>query len=109
MDKTTLMRQIGANLQKYRIDKQLTQENLAGMVDKNTTTITRLESGQRMMSLVSLVEMSQALDVSCDALIFGTCSQANIQNIIRLLENETVDTLERVELIIRTCLEEFHK
>ena len=58
MDKTALMRQIGANLQKIRLDKQLSQENLATMVDRDNSTITRLETGKRMMSLVSLVEMA---------------------------------------------------
>lgn len=109
MDKSTLMRQIGANIQKYRMDKQLTQERLANLVDKNPTTITRLEGGQRMLSIVSLVDMAMALDVSCDALIFGECKQATIQNIVRLLENESEETLESIELIIKTCLEEFRK
>lgn len=109
MDKIVLMRQIGANLQKHRNGKQLTQEALASMVDKNTTTITRFESGQRMMSVSSLVDIAQALNISCDALIFGDTKDAAVQNIIKMLENETEETLERIARIIRICLEEFHQ
>lgn len=107
MEKCELMENIGENLRSIRIERNITQEQLASMVHKNASSITRFETGDRMMSVASLVAVANALGVSCDALIHGKDGTVSLKNITRLLQGQPHETVESVERIIRVCLEEF--
>ncbi len=107
MEKRELMKDIGKNVRSIRNERKLTQEQLAEMVDRTTSAITRVETGNRMMSVESLVAVANALGVSCDALVHGTDGMVSIENIIRLLQGQPQETIARVERILRVCLEEF--
>ena len=47
----------------------MTQEELAAKVNINPSAITRIENGQRMMSIQTLTAVAKALGVSCDSLL----------------------------------------
>ena len=107
MEKRELMENIGENVRSIRNERKITQEQLADMVDKNASSITRIEAGYRMMSVESLVAVANALGVSCDALIHGKDGTVSMENIIHLLQGQPRETVESVERIIRVCLKEF--
>lgn len=58
---------LGQNIAKYRQMKKLSQEKLAEMVDLSREYITRVERGQKNISLKKLFAITDALDVKfCD-------------------------------------------
>lgn len=54
MDKKKLQIQLGSNVRRYRLERKLTQEALASQVNINASAITRIEGGQRMVSVPTL-------------------------------------------------------
>ena len=64
MDKIDLMKQIGKRVRHNRVDKKISQSELADIVDCNDSAIARIESGKRMMSIPILLAISEALDIS---------------------------------------------
>lgn len=63
--------ELGARLKQCRKKKHLTQENLAELINVSPHYIYELERGMKSMSLSTLVDLSTALDVSADYLLFG--------------------------------------
>lgn len=63
--------QIGARVKRSRLERKLTQKNLAEMVMVSPSCITRLENGQTMVSVLTLVEISSILQVPMTDLVFG--------------------------------------
>lgn len=107
MDKKELMIKIGNNVRSYRMERKMTQSELANLVDKNNSAITRIESGVRMMSVPLLCEISDALNVSCDAILRGAMDAGHIENIRKMLEGQTESSLARIERIIRVLISEY--
>ena len=54
---------LGKNIAKYRQQKKLSQEKLAEMVDLSREYITRVERGQKNISLKKLFAITDALNV----------------------------------------------
>lgn len=66
--------QIGSRIRRLRRERGLTQETLAEMVDISTTHMSHIETGATKLSLPVLVDIAQALDVSCDVILTGSRS-----------------------------------
>ena len=62
---------VGQQIKKYRILKNLRQKDLAELVFTTTNTISRIEIGNVGCSLDMLLVISDVLEVSPDALLFG--------------------------------------
>lgn len=108
MTKTELQKIIGTNVQRYRINRKMTQEDLAVKVNINASTITRIENGQRMMSVPTLTAVAKALGVSCDALLQSEeITSQHIKNISFLLEGQSGSSLRHVEHILTVLIEEY--
>ena len=60
------MAEFVCNLKKYRLIKDLTQEQLAEIVGVRRETIMRLEKAQYNPSLKLAIDISRALDVSIE-------------------------------------------
>lgn len=54
---------LGENIAKFRHKKQISQEKLAEIVDLSREYITRVERGQKNISLKKLFAIADALDV----------------------------------------------
>ena len=54
---------LGQNIAKYRQKKNLSQEKLAELVDLSREYVTRVERGQKNISLKKLFAIEDALDV----------------------------------------------
>ena len=106
-EKKELMGLIGDNVRRCRNDRGLTQEELSRLVDVDTSTITRIEGGTRMMSIQLLRSMAAALRVSCDALLFADDSNRAMANIQVKLAGQTPESLAHLERVIQTLIEEY--
>jgi transcriptional regulator with XRE-family HTH domain len=66
-----ILRVIGANVRKARLQADMTQECLAELVDVHWQSISYLENGRHPLLLTKFARISQALDVSPDRLFDG--------------------------------------
>lgn len=82
---------IGQRIRQVRKACNLSQEQLADMVDISTTHMSHIETGNTKLSLAVLVKLAQALSVQTDALIFDVPP-----------ENKTLLTNELLE-ILNSC------
>lgn len=69
MDKTTLLKKFGKNVKIERIKKDLTQEQLAEIMNVSQNYIANIERGKANMSLVKLYELSKFLNVKLEKLL----------------------------------------
>lgn len=107
VEKDELMQQIGNNVRKYRMERKMTQRQLADLINCDNSAITRIEGGARLMSVPTLRAIAQALHVSCDALVFGDCSEVHISNIASMLQGQSQESLEHIERIVELLLREY--
>lgn len=80
---------IGQRIRKFRKINALSQEALAEKVGISTTHMSHIETGNTKLSLAVLVNLSLALGVSTDDLLFG---QPPVNK--NTLMNKTVEILE---------------
>ena len=69
MDKTTLLKKFGKNVKIERIKKDLTQEQLAEIMNVSQNYIANIERGKANMSLIKIYELSKYLNVKIEQLI----------------------------------------
>ncbi len=69
MDKTTLLKKFGKNVKIERIKKDLTQEQLAEIMNVSQNYIANIERGQANMSLAKIYELSKFIGVKIEKLI----------------------------------------
>jgi transcriptional regulator with XRE-family HTH domain len=69
MDKKTLLKKFGKNVKIERIKRDLTQENLAEILDVNSNYVACIECGRQNMSLGKILELSNALDTDIENLL----------------------------------------
>lgn len=80
---------IGQRIRKFRKINALSQETLAEKVGISTTHMSHIETGNTKLSLAVLVNLSLALGVSTDDLLFEQSSVSK-----NSLMNKTVEILE---------------
>ena len=66
-----ILKQFGKRVKIERIKKDLTQENLAEILDVSQNYIAKIEIGRQNMSLLKINELAAALGVNVDKLITG--------------------------------------
>lgn len=59
----------GENLRRLRLEKKLSQEELAYMCELDRTYISGIERGKRNLSLINIVRIASALNVSAQKLL----------------------------------------
>lgn len=64
-----MLRTLGENIKKERIEKELSQEQLAEETGLHRTYISQLERGLRNPTITTLLKITKVLNVSLDALI----------------------------------------
>ncbi len=106
MVKQELQTLVGNNLRVARLARNLTREELAEKVGISTTFYANLECGNKMMSIITLQKLSEALCVSADALLYGNAPNERIKGIAMCLHKLTQEDLEFVEKLVRMCAEE---
>lgn len=82
---------IGQRVRSLRRAQGLSQERLAELVNISVTHMSHIETGSTKLSLPVLAALSQALDASTDALLFGCApgEEALPAEVTRVLETCT--------------------
>ncbi len=106
-EKGELMRLIGNNVRKYRMERKMTQRQLADLVNCESSTIARIEGGARMMSVGMLRTVACALNVSCDALLFDDRVDAQVSNIVSMLQGQSRESLAHIERVVQLLVQEY--
>lgn len=106
MDKQDLQQVIGDNLYSIRAGLKLTREQISERVGASTTFYANLESGKKMMSVVTLRKLADSLDVPADALLYSDCPSSTADRIQVCLRDEPEETAQFAEKLIRFCIEE---
>lgn len=69
MDKKNVLKQIGKNIQKVRIEKGYTQETFSELMGVSWSYIAKIESGILNLSIGKIFELSKYLDVDINQLL----------------------------------------
>lgn len=107
MNKNELGLLVGSNLRKYRIEHNLTQEQLAEKAGISTPFYANLERGKRSMSILTLRELAASLNVSVDYLLNENNASSHIKNLEILLRDKPDSFIEFIEKMIRLCISEY--
>jgi len=63
--------QLGENVKHFRLEAQLSQEELANLASLHRTYIGSIERGERNVSLENIVQIARALNVNPEELLQG--------------------------------------
>lgn len=63
-----VLRRFGENMRKLRKDKNLSQEELAGEIEMDLTSVNEIEQGHRSPKLITIYKIAKALKVSAGQL-----------------------------------------
>lgn len=107
MNKDDLLLLVGRNLRKYRNENKLTQEQLAEKAGISTPFYANLERGKRSMSVLTLRELANSLNVSVDYLLNEDNPINSIKNLEILLSDKPDSFIAFIEKMIRLCVSEF--
>ncbi len=64
MSKTNILCQFGLLVKKYRQENNLNQEQLAALAELDRTYISGIERGKRNISLIKIIKIASALNIS---------------------------------------------
>lgn len=95
---------IGQRIRKFRKINALSQEALAEKIGISTTHMSHIETGNTKLSLAVLVNLSLALGVSTDDLLFGqppVSKNALMSKTVEILENCSAQELTIIMDIIK--------
>lgn len=97
--------EIGTRIQKCRNDKNLTQAELAEMIDTNQKHLSRIEGGYHRCTLDMMVAIARALDVSIDYLLADfkdSNNSSTLQAILDDIKGMSAKQLEMLQENIKT-------
>jgi len=84
----------GDNLKKIRVEKNVSQQELADMINTHSTHISRYERNLAAPSIDVVKKIAEALDVSTDTLIYGTQDEKVKNN---LKDNELLNMFTKLQ------------
>lgn len=95
---------IGTQIRRIRLDRGMTQEQLAEAAGVGVTHISHIETGNSIPSLQVLIDMINALECSADDLLFMEVRQDRPQRCNWLCELTEDCSQEEIKLISDTVL-----
>jgi len=107
MTKQEMQKLIGHNLMRQRLAQNITREQISEKVGISTTFYANLECGNKMMSLVTLRKLADALCVSTDVLLYGDHASGHVRSIEKLLSDQPEHYVAYIENVIRLTLNTF--
>lgn len=97
--------EIGDIIRKIRIEKNLTQEELAERADLSGNYLHEIEAGKRNPSVKIINGIAQSLGVTIDLLVNGQDSYHHLAPIIALITDCSPSNLKKIEVIISAALD----
>ncbi|MCI9625157.1 MAG: helix-turn-helix transcriptional regulator [Clostridia bacterium] len=98
---------IGKRIKEERRKRQLTQERLAELVDVTPAFIGHIERGERSLSLITLIKISNCLGVTIDYLLSETIipkDEGIIEEFKNLIHDKPIETRMAVMDILKSVL-----
>lgn len=91
---------IGKRIRSIRMMNNLTQDNLGDILGISAQTVYKIESGENMITVTSLIILCEELDVTPDYILFGIKkSERELE-----LSFETMEGNEKLHLLFRLLL-----
>lgn len=90
---------IGNKIQKYRIENNLTQDNLAELINSSQTYISEVEAGKHRLFFDTVVAIVQALNISVDKLIADFDDSNNESTLQEILNDIRGMSAKQLELL----------
>ena len=87
-------KKLGLRIKSIRISKNLTQENLAQLVDCNVSHISNIENNHTKVSLIMLLSIANALNTSIDYLLSEQYENRSLS-----LDNEILRSIKNCDNI----------
>lgn len=100
MTKDDLRYIIGMNIKRYRIERNLTQEELAEKVGISTSFCANIERGKKGISTFALLNFADALGVTANQLMYEQTVDQQIENIAKLLQRKSKTYLNWLEQVV---------
>ncbi|MBR1654567.1 MAG: helix-turn-helix transcriptional regulator [Clostridia bacterium] len=100
---------IGHRLKKARLDKKMTQENLAEQLDVSVAFLSRIERGLSHVNLKRLSQICGILGISEGEILNGTASSSNqylISEFNEILSNCPPDKQKLIYKIAKTIIDD---
>ena len=97
MIKKELSLRMGENVRQCRKDKGYTQEDLAEACNFSAAFCAQVETGSRMMSLPTLVKVSEVLHTTPNILIYGKTKNERIAHIVSMLDDMSESEISYIE------------
>lgn len=95
--------EIGSRIKSERKKRSLSQEKLAELINVTPHYIYEIERGLKAMSLETLVNMSEAMGLSADYILFGDRQKNNV-SLYEQLEKMGAEQRERAESAFQKLL-----
>ena len=92
------------NLKNLRLEKKLTQEELAKVLNLSVSTISMYETGSREPDISTLKNISEYFNVTCDYLL-GLSSNRHFNVVSVTSQTDTTAYLKSLKDVIETLLE----
>lgn len=102
MNKNKLYREMGLRIRDCRKRENLTQEQLAEIMDVTPQMISNAENGTKGVRPENIVKFSRALDVSCDYLLTGKGGASDFETIVEYSDNIGRDNMDSVIKLLRS-------
>ncbi len=97
--------ELGIRIKQCRKANKLTQENLAELTNVSPHYIYEIEKGLKSMSLSTLADISTALNVSTDYLLFGTQNTSiPLDTLSQLLQSLSPQKRDSIAAILTTLI-----
>lgn len=98
-------RNVGNKIQKYRLENNLTQDELADLIDSSQTYLSEVEAGKHRLFFDTVVAITQALKISVDKLIADfedSNNESTLQEILNDIRGMSPKQLELLQDNINT-------
>lgn len=95
----------GTRILQLRTEKRYTREQLAYMAEISEKFLYEIENNKKGFSAVTLLKLSQALDVSMDYIMVGDSAKKYENEIVATLERFNPDTLGNIERLLKIAYE----
>lgn len=112
MDEELLSKQIGQRLRTARIDKKMSQADVAFAANLSLSHISDLELGKAKMSLITFCRVIEALQVSADEILRPNTPQGKqiySDEFAKLLQDCTPSEIESIIKIVQEVKFNLHK
>ena len=95
---------LGARIKNKRLEKNLTQEQLAEKVDLSAVYIGQIERGERKMTIQTLVKLANVLETSIEELLSDSTEgnlNAKLNELLEVAKKLDISDLDKVINMIK--------